>query len=222
MYYRPLLFTPGTKFNYSNTNYFILGLLIEKLTRQPLADVIKNEITDPLGLANTYYVEHQPDPKLLSSLVHGYQNQAEFTQYIPRDSDVTQYSLSYIGPAGGLLSTTKDISKWTSKLFTPGMVLSNAQFKKLTTLISQSTGKPINQPGLNDPNAYGLGIGAIYDSQLHTSIYIYQGITFGCRAIYVYLPKTNTSIVIAANSSYSLDKNHLVNLINSIKQTIIH
>ena len=51
----PLLFTPGTQWSYSNSNYFVLGVIIEKLTGQSYAANLQQSIFQPLGLTNTYF-----------------------------------------------------------------------------------------------------------------------------------------------------------------------
>lgn len=47
----PALFPPGEQFDYSNTNYVLLGLIIQKITGRPLADVVRERITEPLGMS---------------------------------------------------------------------------------------------------------------------------------------------------------------------------
>lgn len=54
---QPLAFQPGTQFRYSNSNYFLLGLLIENVSRMPWAEYVRKEVIAPLNLAETYAAE---------------------------------------------------------------------------------------------------------------------------------------------------------------------
>lgn len=221
IYQRPLLFSPGSQYHYSNTNYLILGMLIEKLTGHTLAYEIKQRIIAPLHLTHTHFISHQPPSTITRFLVHGYQNETGYLDFIPQGTDVTAYSLSYMEAAGGIVSNTDDIAKWIQALFTPGKVLSATQFKKLTTMISQKTGQLIKQLSSNDALGFGLGIRKQYSEQLNSSYYIYQGMTLGYRVIYFYFPAKETIIVIAVNSSFDGKENHLIGLINQIGEKML-
>ncbi len=52
---QPLQFQPGTQYSYSNSNFFGLGTIIEKLTGQSYAENLNHYIIQPLGLKSTYY-----------------------------------------------------------------------------------------------------------------------------------------------------------------------
>lgn len=218
IYHKPLLFLPGTNYNYSNTNYLLLGMLINKLTGHTLAHEIKQRIIIPYHLSHTHYISHLPKPKIASRLVHGYQNEKGFSDYISQGTDVTNYSLSYMGAAGGMVSTSADMAKWIQALFTPGKVLTPNQFKKMVTIISQKSGHKIQHLSVDDPLGFGLGIRMQYSPLLKSSYYIYQGMTLGYRAIYFYLPSQETLIVITVNSSFDGKENHLIGLISRIGQ----
>lgn len=216
IYQKPLRFIPGTKFDYSNTNYFLLGLLIEKITGHALSSEIKNRIIRPFHLTHTYFVPHLPSNFLKQHLVHGYQHEKGYAAYIPLGSDVTAFSLSYLNAAGALISTSADIAKWTNVLFTAGKILPRNQFKELTTLISEKNAQKNPQLSSDNAQGYGLGISQQYSENLRTTFYIYQGMTFGYRAIYVYIPKNKMLITAVVNSSSDGKPNHLLDLINQI------
>lgn len=216
IYRKSLGFKPGTQFQYSNTNYLILGNLVEKISGHTLTDEINATIIKPLGLTHTYFVANLPDQAVNKNLVHGYQNQQSFLPYIPRDTDVTHYSLSYLGGAGAVISTTTDITKWVRALFTPGKFLTKNELKHMLALISQKTGHPVNMLSYKDPYAFGLGIGVQYGAHLKTAFYIYEGYTFGYRALYIYVPTRGISIVVAVNSDYKGSVNHLTDLVNRV------
>src|SRR3984893_19516327 len=64
-----LEFEPGAKFNYSNSGYFLLGAIIEKVAGKPYAQVLQEKITDPLGMKNTGYDHYSP---IISKRATGY------------------------------------------------------------------------------------------------------------------------------------------------------
>ncbi|HEY0701682.1 MAG TPA: serine hydrolase domain-containing protein, partial [Candidatus Acidoferrales bacterium] len=66
----PPLFPPGTKWNYSNTNYLLLGLIIEAVTHHPIQDEINSRLLVPLHLKNTTFPTTNPDMPL--PFTHGY------------------------------------------------------------------------------------------------------------------------------------------------------
>jgi D-alanyl-D-alanine carboxypeptidase len=61
----PPLFEPGTGWNYSNTNYIYLGLLIEDVTGMPVANVLRTRIIQPLGLDDTYLAGAEQGPPVI-------------------------------------------------------------------------------------------------------------------------------------------------------------
>jgi len=69
-YEQPASFQPGKGWEYSNSNFILLGLIIEKITGHPLAVEIRHQILDPLELANTYYELNEP---ARGKLAHGYE-----------------------------------------------------------------------------------------------------------------------------------------------------
>src|ERR1041385_1514912 len=98
-----LEFEPGSKFSYSNSGYFILGAIIERVTGKPYEQVLKENIFDPAGMKNTGYDHHDTIiPKRASGYVktgNGYINAPYLDMSIP-------YA------AGSLYSTVEDLYLW--------------------------------------------------------------------------------------------------------------
>lgn len=105
----PLQFGPGSNFAYSNTNYIILGRIIEKVSGQSYAAFIKNKILDPLGLADTGY---EDGSTLIKHRAAGYRHGPE-TMTPARYMD-----MSNAYAAGGLYSTPEDLVRWDQALAT--------------------------------------------------------------------------------------------------------
>jgi D-alanyl-D-alanine carboxypeptidase len=137
----PPLFPPGTSFAYSNTDYILLGLVIQAATGQPLARELRDRIFAPLGLRHTSLPFAQVIPP--SPYAHGYLlNQPG----APGPVDLTQVSPSISWAAGGLLSTAPDLSRFYTALLTGRLLPPRRLHQMLTTV-------PIG-PG----TGYGLGI----------------------------------------------------------------
>jgi CubicO group peptidase (beta-lactamase class C family) len=120
---KPLDFTPGEKYSYSNTGYFVLGMLIEKLSGQTYAQFLQDNIFTPLGMKDSGY---DTESAIIPRRAQGYQR---------RNGELlNDQFLDMTTPfaAGGLYSTTHDLLAWQKALFA-GKVVKPASFKKMTT-----------------------------------------------------------------------------------------
>jgi len=95
---RPLIFEPGTSWSYSNTNYILLGMIVERVTGMPYAAYLQHAVLDPLDLRDTRYGD-QPDE------ARGY---ARDTLNMP----VAPSSTSFGYAAAGLSSNVSDLLTW--------------------------------------------------------------------------------------------------------------
>jgi D-alanyl-D-alanine carboxypeptidase len=102
---KPALFVPGTDWNYSNTNYTLAGLLIEKVTGPSYAEEMQRRILRPLKLRDT--VVPGARPGIPGPHAHGYYHYQDAGQ--PKTVDVTRQNPSLIFAAGDMISTTKDL-----------------------------------------------------------------------------------------------------------------
>ncbi|MGW6277543.1 serine hydrolase domain-containing protein [Kribbella sp. NPDC055071] len=128
---------PGETYAYSNTNYLIIGKIIEKVTGHTPAAEIAARLLKPLGLRNTYFPTI--DPFLHGPHLHGY-DLSEPMQ------DMTTFSPSYDWTAGAMVSTVDDLSRFHRALF-GGLLLPATQQKELLTTVPSSP-----------TTAYGLGV----------------------------------------------------------------
>lgn len=139
---RPLNFEPGTTFEYSNTNYLMLGLLINEVTGRTYAEEIKDRILVPLGLKDTLLPGE--DPKIAGPHAHGYMK-------IKGESvDVTEMNPSEACSAGEMISTTADLDRFMVALVT-GRLVDERGFKEMKTTV------PPEWVKLPMSNGYGLG-----------------------------------------------------------------
>lgn len=132
-------FAPGTGFHYSNTNYIVAGLILEKVGDEPLERQLHRRILGPAGLSRTYLDGSEP---ALPGLVSGYLRHGH------RLDDVT-YAGSPSGAwaAGALVSTTDDVNRFLARLLAGGL-LQPAELQEMTTWTRT-----------NFPQAPGYGLG---------------------------------------------------------------
>lgn len=110
---KPPRFEPGTAWSYSNTNYQLLGMLIEKLTGSSWASQVDQRIVEPLGLRETALPgvrTEVPGPHARGYL--GYREAGQL-QVV----DVTSQNPSWAGSAGEIISTTRDLDEFLGALF---------------------------------------------------------------------------------------------------------
>lgn len=105
---QPLEFEPGTKFKYSNSGYFLLGYIIERITGKTWQDYLQENIFTPLGLVNT----NTDNPNaIIKNRVYGYKKGVQYFE----KADNWSATISYA--AGGLLSNVEDLYKWQKGLY---------------------------------------------------------------------------------------------------------
>ena len=169
-----LLFEPGTKFNYSNDGYRVLGAIIEKVTGKPYEQVLRENILDPSGMKNTGHVSRT---EVLNKRASGYQKS------LARLENAPFYEAS---PASGMYSTVDDLWLWGQAL--EGDQLLSAKYKDLMWSIS-----PYG-------NAYGWLVSKSLLEQGETSLKIMsEGTVSGFFARFVWLPRNKHTIILLTN-----------------------
>lgn len=116
-------FEPGAKAEYSNTNFLLLGYIVEKITGKPYAEELRARITAKIGLADTYYGEKTDTAKNEAYsyiFAGGWRQQSETDMSIP-------------GGAGALVSTPTDLVKFIECLFN-GKLISQVSVDEMTTM----------------------------------------------------------------------------------------
>jgi D-alanyl-D-alanine carboxypeptidase len=99
----PLDFTPGERYSYSNTNYVLIGMLIEKLSGKDYGRFIRERIFEPLGMSDSRYNDQSAN---VSNRARGY----TFSNYALAKAEDISASNAYA--AGALLSSAADMAKW--------------------------------------------------------------------------------------------------------------
>jgi D-alanyl-D-alanine carboxypeptidase len=115
---RPMKFAPGTEQDYNGTNYYLAGLLIERVTGRTYAHEVRDRIIRPLALRNTYVLDRH-DPRLPGPHAHGY-------VAVTEDGTTTLHDVSEQSPypwaEGGLISNSTDLTRFVSAIFKGGLV----------------------------------------------------------------------------------------------------
>jgi len=224
-YQLPLDFVPGTQYEYSNTNYTLLGAFIERITHHSIQDEVQTRIIDKLNLHHTYFPKNKlaelPEVNK-AEIVHGYnfyRQGSEPYAFQKYGQDVTSFSLAYANAAGAIASTPLDINTFIHALYHPGKLLNTAQIKELTTLISTENGQafsPEKQPGVI---GYGLGIFGFYLKEENNLIFWYQGETNGFQFSYFYVPVTQLYLIFGINSTAPiLDRKPVLKFLDEVNE----
>jgi len=117
-------FEPGTSWNYSNTAYFMLGAVVEKVEGKPLATVLKDRFFTPLGMTKTA-LDDEAD--IVPGRVEGYAADG-----VGKFKNAGFISMTVPGGAGAMRSTASDLVRWNAALF-GGKLLKPASFAAMTT-----------------------------------------------------------------------------------------
>jgi D-alanyl-D-alanine carboxypeptidase len=141
---RPPSFAPGTEFRYSNTDYVLAGMIIERVTGHRWQDEVTRRIIRPLGLRHTYI---PTSPFIRGPHARGY---ARFAPDGPL-VDVTAFNPTGLDAAGGIVSTTGDGNRFLRALVR-GELLRPAELAAMETTV------PAPQFSRARPVRYGLGI----------------------------------------------------------------
>lgn len=113
---RPRTGEPGEKWSYSNTNYTLLGMIVERLTGHDLSAEMETRLFRPLGMTKTY-LPVKPPEGIKGPHGHGYYPDAD-----GRLRDVDRFNASIAGAAGGVVSTAHDVSAF-QRAFNQGRLL---------------------------------------------------------------------------------------------------
>lgn len=135
----PLAFAPGEKWKYSGRNYFVLGMMIEKITGGSLEGFLKEKIFDPLNMNDTRMMNYK---LIIPNRAAGYQLVNNQHSNVPPHDPVVEFA------DGGLISTVVDMTKWDAALYTDKLL------KKETLRLMFTPAK------IKEGDApYGLGFG---------------------------------------------------------------
>lgn len=198
----------GQNWAYSDTNYIILGMIIEKITQQDYYEILKNEIIEKFELNNTIPAITRTIP----GLIPGYTGLSRKFRLPLKVTEQSEYAfnpqLEWTG--GGLVSNTLDLAKWTKILY-EGKFLSQNTMKKMTA--------PLPFPTKLQGNArYGLG--TFIWTENNQPVYGHTGFAPGYITIIQYIPKYKLALAMQFNTDKSPDGQSHYNYLNQVKEII--
>lgn len=192
-------FEPGTRFSYSNTNYTILGLIIEAITGNDLTEEIRKRIFQPLQIENTFLASFEKIPGGYVNNYHYATPQFRKTAGVHKDFPainkyLVETSAGNLSPewaAGGMVSTASDLVVWAHALRT-GEILSPSMQEEYFTYYPPEEND-------NSPMKYMQGIFRLEDYYYGKDIIGHSGGTLGFRAMMFWIEGTDIVIVTLAN-----------------------
>lgn len=173
-------FSPGTQYEYSNTNTPLLGEVIESVTGMPWYDAVRTRLLDPLKL---------------SSVGVGFPGGADDAPgfNVSPDSDpepVPVAAPGWFGAAGALTGTVSDLARWGQALGNGNLLADTTQFARV-----ESLGPTSDDPASPEYDHYGFALGEIEGWIGHT------GNGLGFQSLVMHDPETNCTVAILVNGT---------------------
>jgi len=189
-----------TGYDYSNTNYILAGMIIERAGGIGVQEAFESRFFGTrFGLTSTYYREGVYPPGIADRMASGYfvDDPARPAMAVFDGRDMKLQDMSWAGAAGAIVSRPEEVNRWVRALFTSDLLDSNAR-AQLAGLVSMQTGAAIPGTSAADPQGFGLGVSG-FTTELGTG-WFYEGETMGYRVIYVYETNRDVVATVALNS----------------------
>ena len=177
---KPLEFRPGDGFAYSNSNYILLGVIIEKVSGQPYQDFVREHIFVPAGMQSTRYGGHL---KIIPNRAGGYEPSGD-----GRYLNARFLNMSEPYAAGGHVSTVDDLWRW-NKAYLGGQLIKRETLDRALTRFTLNNGKEV-------PLACGCGISDFLDQR----IIVYAGGIHGFSTQAVVVPQEDLHVIVLSNN----------------------
>ncbi len=166
-------FEPGAKSEYSNTNFVLLGYIIEKLTGKSYTEELQKRITSKIGLADTYY---SADAYISKNETYSFDYATQWTRIFP------ETNMSIPAGAGAIVSTPADLVKFIKALF-DGKLVSLPSLELMKTM-KGNYGMGMFSIPFKDENGYG-----------------HSGGMDGFSSLLIYFPKNKLAIAYTSNGA---------------------
>lgn len=169
----PLDFPPGTRFNYSNTGYVLLGMIIEHVSGVPYSDYVRDHLLRPLGLTHTAYDDSQ---EIVPARASGYW----FVDGKPKNARTMTAATAYA--AGGLHSTVDDLFRWSEALHS-GKILQPSSLSEMFA----------------DKEHRGYGLGSFVETRQGHRLWDHGGNLPGWATAFEYYPDDDLLVIVLTN-----------------------
>ncbi len=196
----------GEDWSYSDTNYILLGMLIEKLSQQEYYRLLQAKVLDPLSLKETYAANHRD----ITNLPVGYSRLPEMFEMpgVVVTDGIYAFNPQMEWTGGGMASTTPDLCKW-AKYYYEANLFSDSLVTLMTTV--NPNGKMIAEN-----TSYGSG-SFIYNTKFGTA-YGHTGFVPGFVSIFAYFRQQKMSVAMQINCDYAKEKMSLLEYLERILQ----
>lgn len=184
-------FDPGSRWSYSNTGYVILGMVVEAVTGNELADELRRRVLGPADVPESYLIGREPT---LVEPVRGH--------WLIEGARPEEYPWSYerlmtrADAAGSLVATAPDVLKFLDALF-DGDIIPEVRLREMLATV------PRTPEGGGDPVRFGFGI----HHPMEGDWWMHGGGIPGFRSVYLRDPTTDATVVVLSNCSGCLDAN---------------
>ncbi len=181
----PMRFAPGSKWEYSNSGYFLLGHIIETITGKTYAEYLEENIFKPLGMTNSLYASNT---RIIKNRVGAYSlGDMGFENSKPQN-------ISHVYSAGAIQSTVEDLFKWHQAVHTFKLVR-RENLERAFTRYKLTNGRETDY-------GYGWRLGYVYESP---SIW-HGGLIAGFGTMEMYLPKEDVFVAVFSNCDCNYPK----------------
>ena len=174
-YAMPLRFTPGEKYEYSNTGYFALAEIIRKVSGRPWSEYLTDKVFKPSGMNTTY----------TTNTTEKVPNRA--VGYRDNDKLLNAGDWAALRPSGAFLSTVLDLAKWDAVLNTD-RILTESTRRQMWTPVTLNDGS-------SGPYGFGWQISSVKD---HKHVHHYGGM-LGFRTAFSRFPDNRLTVIVLTN-----------------------
>ena len=173
-------FEPNSKANYSNSNYVLLSYILQKIYNKPYASILKDKITKPLGLKNTY----------VGSKIDVTNNEANSYKFSEKWIKETETEMSIPMGAGAIVSNPSDLALFIENLFAK-KIITESSLNQMTT-IQDKYGMGVFQIPFQDKKGFG-----------------HEGGIDEFRSVLYYFPTDKVAVALTSNGK-SYDNNDII------------
>ena len=186
----PFDFDPGRHLNYSNSGYFLLGMIVEKASGQPYGEYLQEKFFKPLGMKNTGVHQRGSEP---AGEAYGY------TRKESGYRRALDWDMSWAGGAGALYSTVRDLDRWNEGLFALKVLNKKSLELAFTPVKPLGSGLALPRKGGKLFYAYGW----IIQSHRGLREVAHSGGLHGFQSYLARYPEEKLTVAVLANAEFS-------------------
>lgn len=192
-------FIPGESYRYSNTNYLLLGVVIENLEQQPYADVLQDRIADKIGLAETFYHAGIIGDNF-GNFAHGYDDE------LGHKYDICEFNLTFACAEGGIISSTGDLVTFFKALVNGQLFTHSATFELM----------------LDEGDAYSYGFGLnVIEHPVWGKGYEHGGSQLGQKSMVRYYANIELVIASCLTQDGSVESSNASSIVDLMENKLI-